>query len=53
MKVHLLDVSYVQFHIHLNKVKLLISDETKVKKLTQNSTKSREDSIVSLQTQEG
>jgi len=32
---------------YLNKVKLLISDETKFKKLTQNPTKSREDSLIS------
>ena len=32
---------------YLNKMKLLVSDETKFKKLTQNPTKSREDSLIS------
>ena len=32
---------------YLNKMKLLISNETKFKKLTQNPTKSREDSLIS------
>ena len=32
---------------YLNKMKLLISDATKFKKLTQNPTKSREDSLIS------
>ena len=32
---------------YLNKMKLLVSDETKFKNLTQNPTKSREDSLIS------
>ena len=32
---------------YLNKLKLLVPDETKFKKLTQNPTKSREDSLIS------
>ena len=32
---------------YLNKMKLLVSDETKFKKLAQNPTKSREDSLIS------
>ena len=32
---------------YLNKMKLLVSDETKFKKLTQNPTNSREDSLIS------